>query len=138
MGCCRRKEKVIEGLGPFPALVTFCAYCQAHKQHSRQRKALTPAFSNVAIRKLTHVFFDSAYKVRSALSNLFRYYSNFLPVQRYLGRYARYPPGGCCDQHTGMVRPMKRHYHLRSLPNLTQDEQHWVSYRQHVTRPCNS
>jgi hypothetical protein len=30
----------------------------------RQRKALTPAFSNAAIRKLASVFYDSAYKVR--------------------------------------------------------------------------
>ncbi|KAG2066952.1 cytochrome P450 [Suillus decipiens] len=34
--------------------------------HRRQRKALTPAFSNAAIRKLTSVFYDSAYKVKSA------------------------------------------------------------------------
>ncbi|KAG2125569.1 cytochrome P450 [Suillus cothurnatus] len=33
---------------------------------SGQRKALTPAFSNAAIRKLTSVFYDSAYKVKSA------------------------------------------------------------------------
>ncbi|KAG2151477.1 cytochrome P450 [Suillus clintonianus] len=32
--------------------------------HRRQRKALTPAFSNAAIRKLTAVFYDSAYKVK--------------------------------------------------------------------------
>ncbi|KAG2144211.1 cytochrome P450 [Suillus clintonianus] len=32
--------------------------------HRRQRKALTPAFSNAAIRKLTSVFYDSAYKVK--------------------------------------------------------------------------
>ncbi|KAG2147447.1 cytochrome P450 [Suillus bovinus] len=32
--------------------------------HKRQRKALTPAFSNAAIRKLTSVFYDSAYKAR--------------------------------------------------------------------------
>ncbi len=36
----------------------------------RQRKALTPAFSNAAIRKLTNVFFDSAYKVRSFVAEL--------------------------------------------------------------------
>jgi hypothetical protein len=30
----------------------------------RQRKALSPAFSNNAIRRLTSVFFDSSYKVR--------------------------------------------------------------------------
>ncbi|KAG2358499.1 cytochrome P450 [Suillus spraguei] len=34
--------------------------------HRRQRKALTPAFSNVAIRKLTSVFYDSAYKAKAA------------------------------------------------------------------------
>ncbi|KAF7351314.1 Cytochrome P450 [Mycena sanguinolenta] len=30
---------------------------------SRQRRALNPAFSNEAIKNLTHIFFDSAYKV---------------------------------------------------------------------------
>ncbi|KAG1882721.1 cytochrome P450 [Suillus subluteus] len=34
--------------------------------HKRQRKALTPAFSNAAIRKLTSVFYDSAYKAKGA------------------------------------------------------------------------
>ncbi|KAG2741072.1 cytochrome P450 [Suillus brevipes Sb2] len=34
--------------------------------HRRQRKALTPAFSNAAIRKLTSVFYDSAYKAKGA------------------------------------------------------------------------
>ncbi|KAG2096081.1 cytochrome P450 [Suillus discolor] len=34
------------------------------ENHRRQRKALTPAFSNAAIRKLTSVFYDSAYKAR--------------------------------------------------------------------------
>ncbi|KAJ6454287.1 cytochrome P450 [Mycena vitilis] len=33
--------------------------------HKRQRKALTPAFSNAAIRRLTAVFFDSAYKLKT-------------------------------------------------------------------------
>ncbi|KAJ7071727.1 cytochrome P450 [Mycena belliarum] len=32
--------------------------------HKRQRKALTPAFSNSAVRSLTSVFYDSAYKLR--------------------------------------------------------------------------
>ncbi|KAJ7066474.1 cytochrome P450 [Mycena amicta] len=32
--------------------------------HKRQRKALTPAFSNAAIRRLTEVFYDSAYKLK--------------------------------------------------------------------------
>ncbi|KAJ6580333.1 cytochrome P450 [Mycena sp. CBHHK59/15] len=33
--------------------------------HKRQRKALTPAFSNAAIRRLTTVFFDSTYKLKT-------------------------------------------------------------------------
>ncbi|KAG2144262.1 cytochrome P450 [Suillus clintonianus] len=36
------------------------------ENHRRQRKALTPAFSNTAIRKLTPVFYDSAYKAKGA------------------------------------------------------------------------
>ncbi|KAL5488446.1 hypothetical protein ACEPAI_6564 [Sanghuangporus weigelae] len=36
------------------------------ESHRRQRKTLTPAFSNAAIRSLTPVFFDSAYKVKAA------------------------------------------------------------------------
>lgn len=40
------------------------------EHHKRQRKALTPAFSNAAIRKLAPVFFDSAYKVKNAWDSL--------------------------------------------------------------------
>ncbi|KAG1815929.1 cytochrome P450 [Suillus subaureus] len=36
------------------------------ENHRRQRKALMPGFSNAAIRKLTSVFYDSAYKVKGA------------------------------------------------------------------------
>ncbi|KAJ7476856.1 cytochrome P450 [Mycena galericulata] len=35
------------------------------ESHKRQRKALTPAFSNAAIRRLTAVFFDSTYKLKT-------------------------------------------------------------------------
>ncbi|KAG1855862.1 cytochrome P450 [Suillus tomentosus] len=38
--------------------------------HRRQRKALTPAFSNAAIRKLTSVFYDSAYKAKGKWDNV--------------------------------------------------------------------
>ncbi|KAA1478646.1 cytochrome P450 [Dentipellis sp. KUC8613] len=34
--------------------------------HKRQRKTMTPGFSNAAIRQITYVFFDSAYKVKAA------------------------------------------------------------------------
>ncbi|EGN92322.1 hypothetical protein SERLA73DRAFT_191276 [Serpula lacrymans var. lacrymans S7.3] len=36
------------------------------ESHKRQRKSLTPGFSNTAIRRLTSVFFDSAYKAKTA------------------------------------------------------------------------
>ncbi|KAJ7603013.1 cytochrome P450, partial [Mycena rosella] len=35
------------------------------EMHKRQRKALTPAFSNAAIRRLTAIFFESGYKLKS-------------------------------------------------------------------------
>ncbi|KAF8148864.1 cytochrome P450 [Crassisporium funariophilum] len=35
------------------------------ESHRRQRKALSPAFSNAAIRKLTPVFYDAAYKMKA-------------------------------------------------------------------------
>ncbi|EIW76504.1 cytochrome P450 [Coniophora puteana RWD-64-598 SS2] len=38
--------------------------------HKRQRKLLTPGFSTAAIRKLTEVFYDSAYKAKTAWDNL--------------------------------------------------------------------
>ncbi|KAJ7867798.1 cytochrome P450 [Mycena leptocephala] len=34
--------------------------------HKRQRRELTPAFSNVAIKDMTPIFFDSAYKAKAA------------------------------------------------------------------------
>ncbi|KAG1818532.1 cytochrome P450 [Suillus subaureus] len=39
------------------------------EDHRRQRKSLTPAFSNAAIRKLTSVFYDTAYKAKCAWDN---------------------------------------------------------------------
>ncbi|THH07480.1 hypothetical protein EW145_g3350 [Phellinidium pouzarii] len=41
------------------------------ENHRRQRKMLTPAFSNAAIRDLTPVFYDSGYKVKSFWDALF-------------------------------------------------------------------
>jgi len=38
----------------------------AGESHKRQRKALSPAFSHSALRKVTPVFFDAAYKVADA------------------------------------------------------------------------
>jgi len=38
--------------------------------HKRQRKALSPAFSNAAIRNVTSVFFDSGYKVKAAWDSI--------------------------------------------------------------------
>ncbi|KAG9309787.1 cytochrome P450 [Chiua virens] len=40
------------------------------ESHRRLRKALTPAFSNAAIRSLTSVFYDSAYKVKGIWDSL--------------------------------------------------------------------
>ncbi|TFY61456.1 hypothetical protein EVG20_g7054 [Dentipellis fragilis] len=40
------------------------------ESHKRQRKTMTPGFSNSAIRQLTYIFFDSAYKMKAAWDNM--------------------------------------------------------------------
>ncbi|KAJ7895287.1 cytochrome P450 [Mycena olivaceomarginata] len=40
------------------------------ESHKRQRKALTPAFSNAVIRRLTEVFYDSAHKLKTNWDNI--------------------------------------------------------------------
>ncbi|KAM5540661.1 hypothetical protein V8D89_005692 [Ganoderma adspersum] len=39
------------------------------ESHKRQRKAISPAFSNIAIKRLTSVFYDSVYKLRTNWDN---------------------------------------------------------------------
>ncbi|PIL36501.1 cytochrome P450 [Ganoderma sinense ZZ0214-1] len=39
------------------------------ESHKRQRKAISPAFSNIAIRRLTSVFYDSVYKLKTNWDN---------------------------------------------------------------------
>ncbi|KAJ7983088.1 cytochrome P450 [Mycena polygramma] len=59
--------------------------------HKRQRKALTPAFSNAAIRRLTAVFFDSAYKLKSFWDATLESKSDdgvIIEVQQWMNRIA--------------------------------------------------
>ncbi|KIN94393.1 hypothetical protein M404DRAFT_1008378 [Pisolithus tinctorius Marx 270] len=44
--------------------------CAQGEDHKSQRKSLSPAFSNVAIRKLLPVFYNSAYKAKAAWESL--------------------------------------------------------------------
>nr|VWP00746.1 N/A [Ganoderma boninense] len=39
------------------------------ESHKRQRKAISPAFSNIAIRRLTSIFYDSVYKLKNNWDN---------------------------------------------------------------------
>jgi hypothetical protein len=57
---CGQKGRVIGGGN---ALFIRTESARPHENRYRQRKALTPAFTNAAIRNLTSVFYDSAYKV---------------------------------------------------------------------------
>ncbi|KAK2462255.1 hypothetical protein APHAL10511_005751 [Amanita phalloides] len=55
--------------------------------HRRQRRALSPAFSNASLRALTSVFYDSAYKVKANWSASFE--SNdeaVIDVQKWMNR----------------------------------------------------
>ncbi|SJL11872.1 uncharacterized protein ARMOST_15283 [Armillaria ostoyae] len=62
-------EKFVMGGGGTPpkATLTFhAARFYADRNTCRQRKFLTPAFSNAAVRDLTHIFYDSAHRTTSA------------------------------------------------------------------------
>ncbi|KAH7890187.1 cytochrome P450 [Phlebopus sp. FC_14] len=57
------------------------------ESHRRQRKSLTPAFSNAAIRSLTQVFYDSAYKAKGAWDEIIQSSgkdSTIIEVQNWL------------------------------------------------------
>lgn len=41
------------------------------QDHFRQRRSLTPAFSNKALRSVTAVFYDTTYKVKAYWSAMF-------------------------------------------------------------------
>ncbi|KAJ7916333.1 cytochrome P450, partial [Mycena leptocephala] len=58
--------------------------------HKRQRKALTPAFSNAAIRRLTAVFYDSAYKLKSFWDTILESTPDgaIIEVQEWMNRIA--------------------------------------------------
>ncbi|KAJ7031179.1 cytochrome P450 [Mycena alexandri] len=60
------------------------------ENHKRQRKALTPAFSNAAIRRLTAVFYDSAYKLKSIWDERLESTSDgaIIEVQEWMNRIA--------------------------------------------------
>ncbi|KAJ7165920.1 cytochrome P450 [Mycena filopes] len=60
------------------------------ESHKRQRKALTPAFSNAAIRRLTTVFYDSAYKLKSIWDETLESSSDgaIIEVQEWMNRIA--------------------------------------------------
>ncbi|KAF9466901.1 cytochrome P450 [Collybia nuda] len=61
------------------------------ESHRRQRKALAPAFSNAAIRRLCSVFFDSAYKVKAYWDDLIDNQADGCPtidVQAWMNRVA--------------------------------------------------
>ncbi|EIW78642.1 cytochrome P450 [Coniophora puteana RWD-64-598 SS2] len=59
--------------------------------HKRQRKALSPAFSHSALRKLTHIFYDSTYNVTrswNAILDKSGADGSIIEVQRWMGTIA--------------------------------------------------
>ena len=100
---------------------------------SRQRRSLTPGFSIAAIRKLTSIFYDSAYKVRLPS---YRQWSlsdinvNSLEGEKCLGSSHRVRRRGWSSHRgTELVRFMKRPFLPSSItPDLPmlKDESHIV------------
>ncbi|KAK2465993.1 hypothetical protein APHAL10511_001634 [Amanita phalloides] len=57
------------------------------EDHRRQRRALSPAFSNAALRAVTSVFYDSAYKVKAIWSLSFESSDEaIIDVQKWINR----------------------------------------------------
>ncbi|EPQ51852.1 cytochrome P450 [Gloeophyllum trabeum ATCC 11539] len=59
------------------------------ESHKRQRKAVSPAFSNAAIRRLTSVFYDSGYKLKEAWDGILQSSSSdevIIEVQSWMNR----------------------------------------------------
>ncbi|PFH47821.1 hypothetical protein AMATHDRAFT_66733 [Amanita thiersii Skay4041] len=58
------------------------------ESHKRQRKALSPAFSNAQIRKLTNIFYDSGYKLKMYWDAKFESGDNdvIIEVQHWMNR----------------------------------------------------
>ncbi|KAK2459888.1 hypothetical protein APHAL10511_008088 [Amanita phalloides] len=57
------------------------------EDHRRQRRALSPAFSNAALRTVTSVFYDSAHKVKANWSSLFESSDEaIIDVQKWMNR----------------------------------------------------
>ncbi|KAF8173848.1 cytochrome P450 [Mycena galopus ATCC 62051] len=90
--------------------------------HKRQRKALTPAFSNAAIRKLTSVFFDSAYKLKSAWDETIEPATDgaIIEVQEWMNRVALDSIGIAGFSHDfqyldGKESPVTRAFHALEL-----------------------
>ncbi|KAK2459887.1 hypothetical protein APHAL10511_008087 [Amanita phalloides] len=57
------------------------------EDHRRQRKALSPAFSNAALRAVTSVFYDAAHKAKANWSSLFESSDEaIIDVQKWMNR----------------------------------------------------
>ncbi|EIW84053.1 cytochrome P450 [Coniophora puteana RWD-64-598 SS2] len=68
-------------------LVGKSVVTEVKEPHNRQRKAMTPAFSNAAIRNVTSTFYDSAYKVVDAWSSILESSrENVIEVQGWMSR----------------------------------------------------
>ncbi|KAF8622442.1 hypothetical protein AX15_007025 [Amanita polypyramis BW_CC] len=76
-----------------PAIKNFSKMFGPHmliiegEDHRRQRRVMSPAFSNAALNRLTGVFYDSAYKVKAHWDGLFESSSEVtLDVQKWMNR----------------------------------------------------
>ncbi|EIW82626.1 cytochrome P450 [Coniophora puteana RWD-64-598 SS2] len=69
------------------ALVGKSVITEVKEPHNRQRKAMTPAFSNASIRNVTSTFYDSGYKVVDAWSSILESSKdNVIEVQGWMSR----------------------------------------------------
>ncbi|KAF8209168.1 cytochrome P450 [Mycena galopus ATCC 62051] len=73
--------------------------------HKRQRKALTPAFSNAAIRRLTGVFYDSTYKLKARWDAIMDNTADgaIIDVQHWEVQLSQFQPSLTSDSRMNLV-----------------------------------
>ncbi|KAI0829191.1 cytochrome P450 [Trametes gibbosa] len=94
--------------------------------HKRQRKAISPAFSNVAIRRMTSIFYDSVYKLKTNWDNeLASADSALIDVQKWMNHVSldsvgiagfSHDFGSLEGKHSAVAEVFDRMGHIKPSP----------------------
>ncbi|EIW62267.1 cytochrome P450 [Trametes versicolor FP-101664 SS1] len=96
------------------------------ESHKRQRKAISPAFSNIAIRRMTSIFYDSVYKLKTNWDNqLAAVDSAMIDVQKWMNHVSldsvgiagfSHDFGSLEGKHSAVAEVFDRMGHIKPSP----------------------